>query len=495
MEFEEKIKTYCQNNRLIIEKDRILIGISGGADSVCLFLVMVLLRKVWNTELFAIHVNHQLRGSEAKEDEEFVRTLCEKYQVPLEIVSKDVADIARQQKVSEEEAGRNVRYQAFFQYGENVGATKIAVAHHKNDQAETVLHHLCRGSGIEGMAGIHPIRGKIIRPLLCCTRLEIEEFLQNRGQKYQVDSTNLKNTYTRNKLRNQVIPYLEREINTQTVEHMAEAAEQFLEATQYMEEKTKEVYAKLVKEQTAEEFLQNYVDVKELQKEHRFMQKRVLRKVLEQMASEQKEFSHRHIADMLALMDKQVGKKILLPYGIVVFREYKFLVFEKTIQRDSGQKEEKEETTAIILCNKEQNIVNNQVILPEKENILHQQGRRYCSKVFDVDFYKEDKEKMKKIPKNNCTKWFDYDKIVNTVIFRRMQEDDYLQIDEQGHRKTMKKFLKDMKVSARERKLVWVIAEGNRVLWVPGFRGSEYYNVKEGTVRILEVHMKQEEEE
>lgn len=525
MNFQKKVLEYCQIHQLIKKQEKIVVGISGGADSVCLFLVLGYMKKIFNIEIFALHVNHQLRGREADEDEVFVKALCENYQIPLKIVSEQVKELARKNKQSIEEAGRELRYKAMERYRQEVGADKIAVAHHKNDQAETVLYHLCRGSGLDGLAGMQPKRGKIIRPLLSVTRVEIEQYLKEQKQLFQIDSTNLENIYMRNKLRNQVIPFLEKEINKQTVEHISASAELLGEVASYIAQNGEKAFKNMVEIENKDCKKIMKIKLAAFYEEDLVIQKWVVKKLLSILAEQSKNLEQQHILDVISLTQKQVGKRINLPYNIVVWKDYSYILFEKTkknvflgdnMQLQKKQSDIKNENffhntnsnsdNFVVLLEKNHNSMERSMTENTEENIeykrrsfekinIKQNGQKFFIRFLDVkELGWNIQEKIEKIPKNNCTKWFDYDKIVNTVIFRKVQDGDFLQIDEQGHHKSIKKVLKDGKISAKDREQVWVLAEENHVLWVPGLRSSEYYKIGDETDVILEVSMYEEEE-
>ena len=191
--------------------DRVVVGVSGGADSVA--LLHCLTRDLPQYQLYPVvcHVNHKLRGAESDQDEAFVRSLCEHLGVPCHVLSEDVALLAEQRKIGVEVCGRELRYDFFTktaaQYGENV---KIATAHTLSDQAETVLFRLTRGAGLHGLCGIPPMRGAIIRPLLEVTRAEVESYLSGIGLEYRIDSSNRETVYARNRIRLKVVPELEK---------------------------------------------------------------------------------------------------------------------------------------------------------------------------------------------------------------------------------------------------------------------------------------------
>ena len=162
----EKVENYIRQWKMLEKGDKVVVGLSGGADSVCLFLILEELRKKIGFEILAVHVNHGIRGEEAKADEEFVKTLCEKKEIPCRSVSVDIPKMAVEYRMSEEEAGRTARRKIFEQAAEEWGGTRIALAHHQDDNAETFFLHLARGSGLRGLGGIYPVNGMYIRPLL-----------------------------------------------------------------------------------------------------------------------------------------------------------------------------------------------------------------------------------------------------------------------------------------------------------------------------------------
>lgn len=205
----EKIVKLSQKYNMFISGDIVVCGLSGGADSVCLLLSLCELRKRLGIEVEALHVNHCLRGSESDRDEEFCRSLCARLGVRFTAERCDVSGYAAERSMSTELAARELRYGIFCR---NTQGKKLATAHNADDDLETVLLNLARGTALKGLAGIPPVRGNIVRPLLAVTRAEIEAFLAERGQDYVTDSTNLTDDYTRNKIRHRIIPLL-REIN------------------------------------------------------------------------------------------------------------------------------------------------------------------------------------------------------------------------------------------------------------------------------------------
>ena len=242
MSLFQNVTEYMQDNGMLTNVKAVVVGVSGGADSVALLRVLCQLRdemaqndkmaqkKGLDLDDFlyirVIHINHMIRGAEADRDEQFVADLCKKLKVSCKVYRENIPKLAREKHMSEEEAGRMFRYQCFEMEANEISSTEavqIAVAHNKDDLAETVLFNLVRGSSLLGLAGIKPVNGRIIRPLLMNSRAEIEEYLDALDQDYITDSTNLVEDYTRNKIRLSIIPQL-REINDGATSHIVEIA-------------------------------------------------------------------------------------------------------------------------------------------------------------------------------------------------------------------------------------------------------------------------------
>ncbi|BCN28987.1 tRNA lysidine(34) synthetase TilS [Anaeromicropila herbilytica] len=466
-----KVLQYIKANSMINEKDKIVLGVSGGADSVCLFFVMLRLREIYHLHLEVVHVNHGIRGDEAKEDEEFVKELCERENVPITIFHEEVKKIASDSKLSEEEAGRQVRYDAFYKVCEEKGCRKIAIAHNRNDSAETILFNLFRGSGIKGLTGIRAVRGEIIRPLLCVSRDEIEEYLEQLGEGFKIDKTNLLEEYTRNKIRRKVLPYVTSEINQKAMEHIVSSGNILSEVVAYIENNMLECYDRIV---SYDEIRKEYfIYVNAIMKEDIVIQKELVRYILSKISGGLKDIENKHVEIVLELIDKSVGKKVDLPYDIEVRKDYDKIIFGKhrkviprakdLIIENLGEKDLRIEDTKI-----------------------HIPGEYYDEDhKWKLEFELINYKKNLIIPTNGCTKWFDYDRIKNTVSLRTRREGDFLQIDQKGSRKKIKSLFIDKKVPRELRDRIPLLADGDHIMWILGDRISEAYKVNEQTEKIL----------
>ena len=237
---EKKILNFIEKYHMLQKEDKVIAGISGGADSICLLFVLLRLKEKIGFDVIAVHVNHGLRGESAKRDERFTETFCREWNIPCIVYHENVKEIAVQKKLSVEEAGRLVRRKAFEEVRVRYGGTKIALAHHQNDNAETMLLNLARGTGIRGLSGIRPVNGYMIRPLLGINRKEIEYYLKEHQLSYCEDETNAGDEYTRNRIRHQILPMLEEQVNRQAVRHMNETMEQLNQIRDYLEREIEE---------------------------------------------------------------------------------------------------------------------------------------------------------------------------------------------------------------------------------------------------------------
>lgn len=458
------VQTYMHEHNMISAGDRVVVGVSGGADSVCLFHVLLKIAPSYKLTLFVVHVNHGIRGEEADGDEAYVKEICNKNGVTFIAVKANVPKIASLEGLSEEEAGRKVRYEAFYDCCKKHECNKIAIAHNRNDNAETILFHLFRGSGIKGLTGIRATRENIIRPLLCISRIEIENYLEQNQISYRTDSTNLTLDYSRNKIRHHIIRFAQEEINSKVIEHIVNAAHQLKEIDQYLEKNVKTSYEKVVIIKGNQVAYQ--IGIESLKQEDVVIQKGIIRMVFQQLAHQLKDVDALHVDLVLALAEKEVGKFLNLPYGILAVKGYQEITMSvsKIQQKDISES-----------CNELKHMIRvpEDYYIPQINQTLH-------TKLFNY-------KKNMIIPQNGCTKWFDYDKIKNTVLIRTRNEGDFIQIDSKGSRKKLKSLFIDDKIPREKRDLLPLLADGEHIMWVIGGRISEAYKVSEETKVILEI--------
>lgn len=465
----EKIAVYCEKNQLFAKGDGVITGLSGGADSVCLLWILAGLRKQWGLCLEAVHVNHGIRGEEAVRDQKFAVSFAESLGIPCHVVTKNVPKLARKWQVTEEEAGRICRYQCFEELRQELGYDKIAVAHHRDDQAETILFQLLRGSGLRGLGGMRPKRGVIVRPLLETGRQEIEQLLQKEKLSYCIDSTNNQENYTRNRIRHQVLPYLQEEIQPAAVLHIAQAGTHLQEVMDYIDEQSADAYQQLVVREQGRLIL----EAEEYHKLSVVIKREVLLKMIQELAGRKKDITSTHIELIQSVFAGETGKQVMLPYHLRAERSYDKLILSVcTDEAGSGRTAWEEK---IVFGRKYR------IPLGEHEECL-------------IEFQKERKEKLLNLNlKKHCTKCFDYDRMGSMPIFRYPQEGDFLWLEPSGRKKKLSRLFIDEKVEKGQREKTWVLAEGHHILWVPALnRCSAYYYISEDTQLIVLANMYKE---
>ncbi len=458
MQEVEKIKEFVTARGLIAENDKIVAGISGGADSVCLLLV---LKEIVGAEnIFAVHVNHGIRGEEAERDENFVKRLCERHGVCFTVKRTDVPAFAKENGMSEEEAGRVIRYNAFEEVRILKNADRIAVAHNSEDNAETFLINLARGSGITGLTGIKAENGKIIRPLLYTDRQTIEGIVGNFSEDFVSDSTNASLIYTRNKIRNEIVPRL-KEVNARAVEHINQAAYRLERAEDYILGESGKAYARYVSE-GKDVLIRHSIAV-----EHDVIADEVLYRALTAAAGRAKDIGYVHISDMKRLLESQVGRRIDLPYGIKALRVYEGI-------RLTAEGNEK-------FCKPK---------LPEMRISVEKPGKieavRADENNIEIRFADGS---TRNLVQSSCIRWFDYGRIAKGIAIRTRNSGDYIIISDDGKKKKLKSYFIDSKIPSEVRETVPVVASGSEVLWVVGYRTGEGAKITRNTEEILRVEL------
>ncbi len=306
----ETIKRY----NLIENGDRLILGVSGGPDSIAMLNILNDIRndKKLHIEfdIIVAHVNHLIR-EEAKDDERFVKDFCKRINVPFYSKSIDVQKVANNNKIGTEEAGRNARYDFFDEVLAKTNSNKIAIAHNKNDKVETMIMNILRGSGTTGLRGIEPIKNnKYIRPLIECERSEIEEYCAQNNIEPRIDRTNFENIYTRNKIRNVVIPYIKNEFNPNIIKTMDRLSELVKEEDEYLENTVKSKYKELILEEKEKEYI---MDLKEFNKLEKVIKSRLLLYTISRLLGTTKGIEKIHIEDIIKLCEKNIGDKYLTP--------------------------------------------------------------------------------------------------------------------------------------------------------------------------------------
>ena len=310
----DKVLNTINKYNLINDGDRIVLGVSGGPDSIAMLNILKDIRNDknlhMNFDIIVAHVNHMIR-EEAIDDQRFVENFCKKIGVSFYAKSIDVQKIANNKKIGTEEAGRNARYEFFDEILEKENANKIAIAHNKNDKIETIIMNMLRGSGIAGLKGIEPIKNnKYIRPLIECERFEIEEYCAKNGIEPRIDRTNFENVYTRNKVRNIVIPFIKQEFNPNIIQTMDRLSDLVKEEDEYLEKLVETKYNDYVEQEDKWQIIMN---LKDFNKEEKVIKSRLLLYTISRLLGTTKGIEKIHIEDIIKLCEKNIGNKYLTP--------------------------------------------------------------------------------------------------------------------------------------------------------------------------------------
>lgn len=436
----------------------ICLAVSGGADSVAMLLALYELKVELKLNISVRHFEHGIRGEESIKDAEFVEKLCQSLSVPFFIGSGDVKSYASENGLSIEEAARKLRYEFLLQ----TDAGQIATAHTADDNAETILFNLIRGSGISGLSGIDEIsymEGKrIVRPLIGVTRTQVEEFLKERGQDYCLDSTNLQNEYSRNKIRNEIIPLLEG-INPGAKGNINRAADLL---------KQNYIFVKGL----AKDYLHNSAKGKVLNtagwnKLNEYLIKEIIRLWLSDNLEGAKDVGRVHIESVYELSKGLTGKRVDIP-GAFVQKSYDNLILE--IEKS---KEEIPGGIGIDVASLANNTVAEYSFM----------GMKVYIKKFEY--------KGQNISKEMYTKCFDCDKIGKVLLLRTGEKKDYFTIDTKLSKKKFNRFCIDEKIPIDLRDKIPVFAVGSHIVWAVSHRMSEYFKVSATTGCVLEITVKE----
>ena len=519
---KQRVRKYMEEHGMIRPGDTLVAGVSGGADSLCLFLLLHDLAPEMGFRLHVVHVHHGLRLT-AQDDLEFVRNLCAKMDVPCTIVRADAAASAKEWGTGVEEAGRRLRYQAFRRTGEQLaeqnacrpereegqtgqgmddgsGSFRIAVAHHREDQAETVLFHLCRGTDLRGARGMLPVNGQIIRPLLRESRASIENYLTERGFTWQEDETNTDTGYTRNYIRREIMPRLEEGVHAAAAQRIARFAEACAEAEDCLAGLTDRALGRCSAAHTDMERMlladshvcTKVLSLDALRREDPYLQGRILYRCLTDSTLTGQDMGAVHVEALRGLCAGERDGQLSMPSRVTVIRSGGRLFFcregdtaGRSLQAHPAEQE-----------------------ITEKIYPVSQEEYECCLRDFDGS--------MSSIPKNEYTKWFDYDKIGTFPVFRTRQPGDYMCLysvgkiqpgggaaeetpggcsnpaASPGNRemicKKLARIMLDAKIPAGIRDRVVLPFAGHEALWIPGLRMGDSCKVTSSTTRILEIH-------
>lgn len=435
----ERVRRYMEKEGLLTPGGGVIVGLSGGADSMALLDLLTLL----GYPCVAAHCNFHLRGEESQRDADFVRRWCKSVDVPFTSVDFDTRQYAADRKLSIEMAARELRYDWFEVIRSQHDAEAIAVAHHRDDSVETLLLNLIRGTGIRGLTGIRPKRGRVIRPLLCLTRSEIERYLDDRGIPFVYDSSNGDDRYLRNAVRMRLIPLME-ELNPAVKENIDRTAQHFSEA--------EKIYSAAIREQTSAVCHDGLIDIPVLKQSP--SPRSLLFEILAPMG-----FTPSAIEDIAESMDAIPGKQFMGKSVRVIKDRDAFLITP----------------------------------LPDENDPLSYRIEMGATQI-DQPLQMEIRSLGMPVTIERCSDrlYADQDRLQFPLLLRRWEQGDWFIPFGMKGKKKLSDFFTDRKMSLYDKEKVWVLLSGEDVVWIVGERMDERYRVTRQTKRVLQIRLKRE---
>ena len=450
------VRKTIKEHKMIDEFDKIVVGVSGGHDSMSLLYVLESLKKELGFEMVVAHINHGIRGKQADEDEEYVRNISKELNLPFYSCKVNMDDYAKEYKITSEEAGREIRYNFFRKILKDVDGTKIAVAHNRNDQAETLMMRFMRGTGIDGLRGMEFETREIIRPLLDIERKDIEEYCKELNVSPRIDPTNAMPIYGRNKVRIELIPYIEKTFNSAIINTLSRTSEIMKIDSDFLMIYSEE---KFIESLNKSDEISVTLDINKINCFHESIKTRVIRRAIEELNSSLKGIEKKHIEDILKLIKSdKTGKSIDITNNIRVKTSYDNLIIEKNEQIEKLSFN----YNIDIGCVKTIDELNSEI----KSSV--------CSlKDANVDL------------NNNLVKCFDYDNIKSSIHIRNRQNGDKFIPSGMTGNKKLKDFFIDEKIPKEVRNKIPLVLDGENIMWVVGYRTSEKYKVSSSTKNVL----------
>lgn len=462
-DIRKRFLKFIKEKNIVKSGDKILVGLSGGPDSVCMLNLLCSIRDEEKIEVAAAHINHMLRGEEADKDEEYSKRLCESLGVRFFSKRIDINKYALETGKSSELAGREARYDFFNEIINKINFNKIATAHNANDQAETILMRIMRGTGLEGLGGIPVEReGKYIRPILFMKREEVEQYCKENNLNPHIDATNLERIYSRNKVRLDILPYMKNNFNPNIVETINRMALLLQDDNEFIEGEVNKAY-----KDNCFERENSIVISKNLFNIHSAIVTRVIRKALFAINKSNYDMEMKNIEDIIELSNLGTNKRVDLPKDIYAENVYGDIIIRK-----------KEYI---------KNKLSNELTL-NKKDILHNEV------IFDEYIINFDLVNNKDIKQENdeLIKKFDYDKINNVTIRYRKDGDRITPLGMKGSKKLKDIFI-DMKIPKEKRDEIPLIQFNDEISWIVGIKMSDKFKITKETKHILKVSVKRKE--
>ncbi len=450
--FLDKFERFSIQNRLFNKGDKILVGFSGGSDSTALLLCLWHLRSKYKLTILASHVNYNLRGNDSLADEEFVKDFC--FQRNISVVVKNTKI---KNKKNLESQARDIRLKYFDKLSNLYKLNKIALGHNKNDQAETIIFRLLRGSGYTGLKGILPKNGKLIHPLLSFSEDEIKQYLKNEDIEWREDKTNKNNTFSRNKIRNELIPWISENMNPKITDKLYQTALIFNETDEILKERARrKLHTALIKH-SKDEYKLSLKEIKNTRPIIRFY---LYKEIYKLLSNSENDFYQNNFLEIEKIINAKGSKKIMLPNKITVLKEYYELIFYHTTDRKEVDINNKKEISSL----------RNRMTFEDYRIIM-----KKFKKLPNKRYLFEDKN----------TVYLDFDKTSFPLIIRhRLPGDKFFPLG-MDHPKKIKDFFIDEKIPKFDRDKILIFCDEEKILWVSGMRIDNRVALSEKTKNIL----------
>lgn len=469
----EKVKCLLKDVDIPLQGASLVLGLSGGSDSVALLLILKDLSAEYGWTLTAVHVDHGIRPAESRRrDLEFCRDLCKRLGISFCSFSEEIPALSQKEHLSLEEAGRIRRYERFEEVRRERNADLIVTAHHLDDQEETILLHLLRGCGLKGLCGMEPYdpERKLLRPLLEIRKKELEDYLELSGQDHVTDETNFEEDAVRNRIRHQVLPTLREAVPEYSGGNLAGNAHRFREMElDYTERARSWVEGHLIRQEEGELVLSLWR--KDEEPPALPLRIYIVRECIRRVSGSFDNVGEVHLSAIRALMEGGTGKKQLWPGGGVAIRSYDTMIFRWTAKDGPEKGKDKDKENEIV---KEKDSSG-----PSKELIGVR--LREADPKEKEDFWADPAS----FSQNTCFQYIDYDKMIGSLWIRTRRPGDVFATGRDGGRKKLQDVLVDLKVPAEEREKLLLVGTGeHEVIWIPGLRLSPFYFVRPETERI-----------
>lgn len=452
---ENKVFNTIKEFNLIEDQDNVVVGVSGGPDSMALLYLLLYAKKYINFNILVAHVNHGVRGDEALQDELFVKRKSEELGLPFFSTTVDMVAYGNQHKISPEEAGRELRYGFFRRILKSHNGGKIAVAHNMNDQAETLLMRAIRGTGLDGLSGMNYISGDIIRPILNINRLEIEQYIEDKGIETVLDHTNLMPIYTRNKVRLELIPYIEKNFNPNIIKTLWRLSQTSQNDSMFLQKYTEEKYLNILESEEKDRIVLSGDQFRELDLS---IQQRIVILAITKIMGVFQGFSEQHISAVTDLFNGgSTGKLLHLPNNIIAKIDYNRFIIEQILKNTL-----------------------NPFVYPLTIGYNH-----FSDLGYDFDLKVLDIKEINFNHKLHRIQYLDYDKIKGGLSLRNRQDGDrFIPYGMKGSKK-LKDFFIDSKVSRDIRDKVPLIVDEENIIWVVDYRMNDLYKLTKNTKNVL----------